>query len=46
MTALEEQFVSKEEVLSGIEEGLKSVKAGAGMSMDEFMKEMDRLGKN
>lgn len=40
-TKYEEQFISKDEVLYGIEEGLKSVQAGTGLTMEEFMKEMN-----
>lgn len=38
----DEQFISKEEILNGIREGLEDVKAGRGMSLEEFMHEMDQ----
>lgn len=36
----ERQHISKQEVMSGIEAGLKDVKAGRGISLDDFMREM------
>lgn len=37
----EQQFISKQEVMAGIEAGLKDVKEGKGISLDEFMQEMN-----
>lgn len=36
----EDQFISNQELMSGIKAGLEDVKAGKGMSMDEFLQEM------
>lgn len=35
----ETEYISKEEVLAKIDEGLKDVKAGRTLSFDEFMRE-------
>ena len=37
----EREYITKEELLSGIDAGLKDVKAGKGISLDEFVKEMN-----
>ncbi len=36
----EEEFISKEEILAGIDAGLKDLKAGRKQSFDSFIKEM------
>ena len=35
----EEEFISKEEILAGIDAGLKDLKAGRKQSFDSFIKE-------
>lgn len=37
----EKEYISKEEVLDGIRQGLMDVKAGRGQSFDDFMKEWE-----
>ena len=36
----EEEFISEEEILAGIDAGLKDLKAGRKQSFDSFIKEM------
>ena len=36
----QEEFISKEEILAGIDAGLKDLKAGRKQSFDSFIKEM------
>lgn len=35
------EYISKEEILAGIDAGLKDVKAGRTMTFEEFVKEME-----
>lgn len=35
------EYISKEEILAGIDAGLKDVKAGRTMAFEEFVKEME-----
>lgn len=37
----ETEYISKEEILAGIDAGLKDLKAGRKTSWDEFIKEME-----
>ena len=37
----ETEYISKEEILAGIDAGLKDLKAGRKTSWDEFLKEME-----
>lgn len=36
----DEQYISKEEILAGIDAGLKDMKAGGGVDAWEFLKEL------
>lgn len=36
----ETEYISKEEILAGIEAGLKDIKAGRTQSLDDFIKEL------
>lgn len=37
----EKEYISKEEILAGIDEGLKEMKAGHGIPLDVFIKELE-----
>lgn len=37
----DKEYISKEEILAGIDAGLKDVKAGNGMSLDDLIKELE-----
>ena len=37
----ETEYISKEEILAGIDAGLKDLKAGRKQSFDDFIKEME-----
>lgn len=37
----ESEFISKDEILAGIDKGLKDLKAGRKQSFEEFIKEME-----
>lgn len=37
----ESEFISKDEILAGIDNGLKDLKAGRKQSFEEFIKEME-----
>lgn len=42
----EEQYISKEEILAGIDAGLKDMKAGRTRPIEELFKEMEDEGYN
>lgn len=42
----DEMYISKEEILAGIDEGLKDVKAGRTRPIEELFKELEYEGYN
>lgn len=40
---IEDEYISKEEILAGIDAGLKDIKAGRVMTMDELYKELQAI---
>lgn len=42
----DEKYISKEEILAGIDEGLKDIKAGRTRPIEELFKELEYEGRN